>query len=418
MYDFPSWVELRRAIHSKMLQSRIVNLIGLSGSGRTSLLALIVNDWRSAGFAAIVIDDISTPETFRDDAQEQLTGTDPWLVVVDDFDALLNGPSGGQWNDVLNGHCVNVKLGEKPPAVILVSDSRFSLLDLARRSLIADAITDTVAPPQISVDDLVAIGWKSSSKARQSLDQYGSFPRLLTESRAGSVEAGIADAILLSVVPGVTGALAQRLRQLTRRNGVKSQPHAMDDQLSPLLSRDGDQVMCAAHFVDAGYAQLIEGASQFWPRSLQDSARRFASRLFLSKEAIWLDRYIGSTPRQLVKFLDLVAGVRGEFKLRILSELSSVNAIAGANRQFVKTEFERLTAGGFNVRWQALHPNDVRTVHARQLIFPNVPGIYHLPPVDRLLDTAAVGNEVDAFISKFGDWEAGERLWSQSSNWL
>ncbi|MEV5446599.1 hypothetical protein AB0N23_29240, partial [Streptomyces sp. NPDC052644] len=79
---------------------------------------------------AIVIDGTSTPETFRVDAQEQLTGTDPWLVAVDDFDTLLNGPSGGQWNDVLNGHCVNVKLGEKPPAVILVSDSRFSLLDL------------------------------------------------------------------------------------------------------------------------------------------------------------------------------------------------------------------------------------------------------------------------------------------------
>ena len=167
-----------------------------------------------------------------------------------------------------------------------------------------------------------------------------------------------------------------------------------------------------------GYAQLIEGASQFWPRSLQDSARRFASRLFLSREAIWLDRYIGSTPRQLVKFLDLVAGVRGEFHLRIISELSSVNAIAGVNKQFVKDELARLATGGFNVQWQALHPNDVRTVHARQLMFPSVPGIYHLPPVDRLLDTAAVGNEVDAFISKFGDWEAGERLWSQSSNWL
>ncbi|MFF4810947.1 hypothetical protein ACFY03_22315 [Micromonospora chersina] len=418
MYDLPSWRRTRRAIHSRLLQSSIVNLIGLSRSGRSSLLKLIVDDWRGGGFSAVVVDSALTPDAFRGAAQKKLQGHEPWLVAVDDFDVLLNGRGGGQWNDVLNGHCVNVRSDEKAPAVILVSDSRFSLLDLPRRSLIADAITDTVSPPQITVDDLMAVGWNDDEAARRALEEYGCFPRLLLESMSGAVDPKIAESAFLSAVPGVTGALSQRLRQLSRRTDVRSQPHALDGHLAPLLVSDGPKVMCAAGFVKAGCARLVEGADQFWPRDLDDSAKRFASRLFMSTKAIWLDRYIGPTPRQLIKFLGRVAEIRGAFELRILSERSSVSDVAQVNRQLLKSEFSRLSAAGFTVLWKTLHPNDVRRVHARQLVFPNIPGIYHLPPVDRLLDTSPVGNEVDAFISKSGDWESVEHYWSRSSDWL
>jgi hypothetical protein len=167
-----------------------------------------------------------------------------------------------------------------------------------------------------------------------------------------------------------------------------------DVRLAPLISRSSQTRLISGLDRNRLCATVTGG----WPAGTIASAERFAMRVGNELRPLWVDRYFGAHPRELITFLNRLHSLLGPRQLRLFGSEGGIASLTTHARDLLRQSAAVLGRQGFEIEWRIAADPDLVNLHGRQLHLAQNGTAYGIPPVDRVLGTAPIGNETDSLL--------------------
>jgi hypothetical protein len=416
-------------IEGWLLEGHSINIVGLSGSGRTSALdqvqAVLEADrslWSSIRWSNAEIVDWTDAKLVAELQSLKSTERIP-VVLIDDFGELLVGPAGKRLEQKLftlvneaNGDCETLRC-------VLVTAPRDRNIQVPGSGL-RERCKTVFPPPDHVADEVVGrFGCVNTSELRA----FCGGSQLLAPARRALAAEERGRAMQQAVAAVVTWSGQLRGEHHRRLGEVLARPKAtpstwreggIDEALDPMVIRDGSG---KCHVVDAVRSSRISELliTERWPSKNTDaSARRFVARCGNEPAPRWIDNFLSDTgwlqPSLLVRFLSSVLLSLGGRPLEILSRVQvSKSAIDPAQVAADLRTAGITPAQEKLLRWR-MYDSKPGNLHDRQLLLPGRTEAFKLPPATVIVGQALPGNESDAELL-VQDHSAAKAAWSTAT---
>lgn len=400
-----------------LLEGHSINLVGLSGSGRTQALNSVARSLSNDdGFWSIVVWTAAALQSL--DRREKadalallLSSPGVPVLLIDDYGEFLV-TSDGKWLEQVLFAATNQEPQEGVEYLrcVVVTHPRDCEIQVSGSGL--RERSKLLHPPRgrIAPETRGRFGEDSDAGI---LSFCGGTHLLVPPSKLPAAsERGVAIQRARERAPDWVGQLGgdHQLRLASRmtRPSEKSRwrDGGVDEFLVPMAVAvvDGDSTFC--HVVDAldsaSYVPLL--LSERWPsRDLVQSARRFVARAGNEPSPLWIDNFLSDVVNlrfdHLVSFIRRVLSLWNDGRsLRILSRSYVGNPVAPAEVLSALVSAGLKPAEMTRLEWRLYDQRDGENLHSRQLILQGRGVAFSLPPASVLIGDYAVGNESDGEI--------------------
>ncbi|MGW2637596.1 hypothetical protein [Streptomyces sp. NPDC001348] len=405
-FRFKSHDELAEVIVEHLVYGQIVILRAMPGSGRSVLLAGISRRYEEIiGCAPRVVrpGEKTDPDTVVGEVESQVAHWGQAAVLLDDWGRTVRSAPGTPWQQRMTRLCVDGPRAVQTGALIVGAPgenlSRFG----EQASPLVDAAHEVFPMPLLTVEEIArALGESGvgSADAESAALEYGGSVGLLRRLADGRLTAADIEEAVVSAAYHAQSDAAQRIIDLSRKEGLELACDDIDVRLSPVVVRTSSgRSMLGKAFHRRGIKDLVIGAGSAWPRGRKAAVRRFYSRVYGSDDVFWFDRYLSSALPELTDFLEELSKVTtgGSRTLRLLSGTPFKPIPPAVEARFVSA-VGKWSTRGLHVHWHAVRKADIIPLHDRQLVSRSRLEGHHLPPADRVVGKVPAGNENDALL--------------------
>ncbi|MEW2490729.1 hypothetical protein [Streptomyces sp. NPDC048411] len=405
-FRFKSHDVLAEAIVEHLAHGQIVLLRAMPGSGRSVLLASIAEQYKEIiGCAPRILrpEEKADPDSVVREVESQILRWGQAALLLDDWGKMVRSSPGTPWQQRMTRLCVDGPQAVSTGALIVGAPgenlSRFG----EQASPLVDAAHEVFLMPLLTVEEISQALSESeigNVAAESTALEYGGSVGLLRSYADGRLtEAEIEEAVV-SLAYHTQSDAAQRIIDLSRREGLELACEEIDARLSPIVIRTSSgRSAIAKAFHSRGIKDLVIGSGSAWPRDRRAAVQRFYCRIYGSDDVFWYDRYLSTGLPDLTDFLDELSTVaEGKNRtLRLLSGRPLKQIGPAAQARFVSAA-TTWAARGLHVYWHAVQRKDIGPLHDRQLVSRSRLEGHHLPPADRLVGKVPAGNENDALL--------------------
>ncbi|WP_405659412.1 hypothetical protein [Streptomyces sp. NBC_00079] len=421
-FRFKSHDAIADAIVEHLAYGQIVILRAMPDSGRSVLLASVAEKYKEIiGCAPRILrpEGQADPDSVVQEVELQISRWGQAALLLDDWGRMVRSFPDIPWQQRMTRLCVDGAQAVSTGALIVGAPgenlSRFG----EQASPLVDAAHEVFLMPLLTVEEIsqalreAGIG---SVEAESTALEYGGSVGLLRSYVDGQLtEAEIEEAVV-SVAYHAQSDAAQRIIDLSRREGLELACDEIDVRLCPVVIRTSSgRSMIAKAFHSRGVKDLVSGSGAAWPRDRKAAVQRFYCRIYGSDDAFWYDRYLSTGLPDLTDFLDelsiMAEGRNRTLRLLSGSPLNPIEPVVQARFVAAATTW---AARGLHVYWHAVQRRDIGPLHDRQLVSRSRLEGHHLPPADRLVGKVPAGNENDALLPH-GPIAFIEAAWLRSS---
>ena len=346
------------------------------GTHRSTALSKIAEASLDFGFSVIRKDALDIPcggvewERYRDSLKLELSATEVARVVVfDNCDRALSGASRNSVEKILSlvGFGRSIDTYELSRIVFALGPRDISAVGLSpdvRERCSVFSSQEVVLPNRLQIKPIDSVG----------------FTRMMGNLRHDEKER------CRSVVASAAQMAPRRWKNIDRflfplvynlQGLAQPNPHLTAWQISALCS-------------------------ELWPdRSLNLSIQRFSALVGFEQRALWIDPYLSFDGNldttQLTRFLEGLFQINPSLlRLEILARVRNLGSIPDFRR--MATNALQSAIWATRITWRVFDKATINA-HDRHLVLRNREEAFSLPPVDRILGTNPVGNEVEGILS-------------------
>lgn len=416
-----SWLD---HCHGLLLEGQSINIVGLSGSGRTrsiQCLAKSLNDgWTTLHWSAAELSSMSR-EAKRAAVRELQSSDGLPVLLIDDYGEMLVEQD-GQWLERLLFSAVHEEPrddGEYLRCVVCTAPRDREIVG-AGSGLRERA---NVIFPDRADERLEGMAQMFGLTMEGLLRFCGGCSHLVPKRNVSpESNRGVARRLARERAPLWIGELDrghQERLQVTVSRTSRWRKGDIDEALVPLivpLAREkADECHMPDVFNPTDYLPLL--LPERWPEmNMAVSARRFVARCGNEPRPIWIDNYLSDLERldfqRLVAFLDVALQLRKEGAgLSILSR----NFVDGRVVSPDQVSAALFAAGlspstAERLQWRLYDQRTFVNLHARQLFLPKRGRSFGLPIATMILGQAPVGNESDSDLP-LTDFSIVHKVW-------
>lgn len=424
-----TWLD---ACNEILLDGFSINVIGMSGSGRTQSLEMLTESLAESGWTCVrwSSDDLQRHDrsTAKAAIEELQKSEGLAVLLIDDFGDHLASHVDGPWLERMLFSAVHEEPGPTGEFLrcVVVTYPRDREIVGPGSVLRERAKGVSPMPPEPGMTLLQAWGVENAAE----LDALMGSSTVWSGAGGSTVDQRRGNALKLvsddlpRLVGQLDGAQQKRLGAiLSRQTPARWRSDDVDPYLRPLLvSRlDGAEARCAVpEIVDASTLSRLL-VSNRWPEaSLGESARRFAARCGNEPSPLWIDNFLSDVNQldfaRFSEFLQRVVALRPPgSRLRLLSR----DFVAGVrvsprdlrglleDARLPEQVRERLD-------WRIYDRRKLTNLHRRELLLPRRGVGFSLPIVTMLVGQAAIGNESDAELD-LPETNAAAAAWQSGS---
>ncbi|WP_326773017.1 hypothetical protein [Streptomyces sp. NBC_01445] len=406
MFRFKSHDTLAEAIVEHLAYGQIVILRAMPGSGRSVLLSNIADKYKDIiGCAPRILrpEEKTDPDSVVQEVESQIARWGQAALLLDDWGRMVRSSPDTPWQQRMTRLCVDGPQAISTGALVVGAPgenlSRFG----EQASPLVDAAHEVFLMPLLTVEEISQAlceagidGVEAQSAARE----YGGSVGLLRSYADGRLtEAKIEEAVV-SVAYHAQSDAAQRIIDLSRKEGLELACDDIDVRLCPVVIRTSSgRSMIARAFHSRNIKDLVTGSGPAWPRDRKSAVQRFYCRIYGSDDVFWYDRYMSTGLPDLTDFLgELSTVAEGRNRtLRLLSGSPFKQIEPAVQARFVSAA-TTWAARGLHVYWHTVQKRDIGPLHDRQLVSRSRLEGHHLPPADRMVGKVPAGNENDALL--------------------
>ena len=385
----------------RLLGGEKICVQGVHCSGKTTLLEQVRSEILALPDVAVVLigpdSNLAEVDARLSTVASSVDNTGHAVVLLDNFDRILHQRDDGLRIEArIHSHCINASYA-RSVGLLLTTTPRARLAAVGTRGSPLDAAL-TVTRPVPGFNEYVL---PEDREARAAFEKNAFFKASLDAFARQAPREALA-LLAVRLASDLSEHDCQLLESVRTRLQQGKQYTYTDPlrQLFPVVYEEPGTGLAKIPSLVLASDLVNMGIGSPWPTDINASARRFAARAGGAAEVYWVDKYLGRPPRLLHRFIDAAAPYLALCtKLRLLT---SQHAFEGSSSSPLAQEVQGAVPGWnkreLSVQLRVMPPPDEVRLHERQLSFQRRLDGYVLPPFDRVVCKAAVGNASDRYM--------------------